>query len=174
MDHMKICILSYSKKSIPAFVLLLSLLVSPFASADGNGHRERLEGLFLWKVADQLKLTSEEETKLAQAVKSSTKSKAQSLAKLESLSEKVKSRKLMSVDNESFLIEYEKALAEYSKCQLEEFNKIKKTLGPNRTVSYLALKHEFSERLREILSDSSVSEPSKPLVGDPKIIEDKK
>ena len=133
--------------------LLISLGARPsFANHGEDQHREKLEDLFLWKVSDQLKLSSKEETEVSKIYKSLSKKKIENSSQLELLASKLRGRTLQSAEAEAWVLDYEKALAEQAKCQLEEFQKLKKVLGSERLLTYLSIKQQFSERLKELLT----------------------
>ncbi len=150
---------------------LTGFCMQVYASQESK-HRDRIEALFIWKVSDTLNLSRDEEKKLAEIVKKYADQKTYAKSEIDVVVGKAKSAK--GDEAKKLADRYQKALKKYSSCQTDEFDQIKKEFGSEKLMKYLALKHEFTGKLKAFLSQSEKSQTSsrKTILKDPKIIED--
>lgn len=132
--------------------------------------RNQLEELMIWKMSDELKLTSIEEKKFSEILKNLNEEKANlnlSLQKSVDSMTKASSTKA----KEAELGNYRKLLQSYGKLSEQEIDRLKPVLGVDRLVQYLNVKQELTNKIKTLLS-SEGSGSGKPLPS-PKIIEEK-
>lgn len=123
--------------------------------------KSRLEELFLWKISDNLSLSTNEEEQFRQNFKrlNEKKSKAsQDLDRLMGELEKPQDKKALS----QRLEEYSKSLSSYNNVQIEEAKIMRKTLGDKRFAQYLVLKRDLNQKLKNMLSSPSRPESNSP------------
>ncbi|MNS83358.1 hypothetical protein D3C72_1171430 [compost metagenome] len=155
-----------SKILVLFFISLLSFSFS-FAS---SGTKNQLEDLFIWKMSEELKLTSLEEKKFTETVKNLNQKKAD-LNK--DLQEALVSMTKAETDKQKAdqLKTYKRSLHAYNLLSEEEIEKIQGMLGATRTVQYLQIKQDLTNRIKTMLMTPDASKP-KPLPA-PKVIEEK-
>lgn len=111
--------------------------------------RARLEELFIWKAADELKLPLEQERRFSDAVRGAN---AKRRAAADRLDKSAKELGKAGAPADAALAEYRAALVEYARAPESEFDQLRKILGPAKLAQYLALKSGMSDRLKDLLS----------------------
>jgi len=155
-----------SKILVLFFISLLSFSFS-FAS---SGTKNQLEDLFIWKMSEELKLTSLEEKKFTETVKNLNQKKADLNKELQ---EALVNMTKAETDKQKAdqLKTYKRSLHAYNLLSEEEIEKIQGMLGATRTVQYLQIKQDLTNRIKTMLMTPDASKP-KPLPA-PKVIEEK-
>lgn len=150
------------------FFLLFNLFsVAAFAAEKRN----QLEELLIWKISDDLKLTSVEEKKFAKILKNLNDEKANlNQALQDSIELMNKAATLKTKDIE--LGQYKKLLQSYAKLSEYEIDRLKPLLGVERMVQYLKVKQDLTNKIKSLLSSENGGKSSKPLPA-PQIIEEK-
>ncbi|MNJ92567.1 hypothetical protein D3C87_102400 [compost metagenome] len=136
--------------------------------------RNQLEELFIWKMSEELKLSASEEKKFTEIVKSINKEKAALSRSLQESVAKMPKLAPEKVQAEEFKA-YKKNLRKYNHLNEDEVERMQALLGVPRTVRYLQIKQDLTNRVKSLLASPEASPgkvPSKPLPA-PKIVEEK-
>lgn len=125
----------------------------------------------IWKISDELKLTSKDEKKFSEIFKKLNQKKnelnrsmQETISKAEAQSEKAISQSLQS---------YRKQLSDYNKLSEQEFDELKKIFGSTKMIQYLRIKQDLNARLKSILSQGEAGTKSPSQLPQPRIIEEK-
>ena len=156
-------------------LLLLSIfcLNSAFSVAvHAAEKRNQLEELLIWKMSDELKLSTTEEKKFSDIVREINKRKAQYNQELQASVEKMSKAKTGKAKDEELTL-YRKSLQNYGRMSEEEFDKLKPLLGPERMVQYLQIKQDLTNRIKTMLTNPEVSPKATKPLPSPKLIEEK-
>lgn len=108
--------------------------------------KTHLEDIFIWKMADELKLTAREERKFTDINKMLNKKKSELNRKIHSSIQNLKEN-----DGEPVLKKHKKLIQEYNQLNVSEFELIKTLLGSKKFISYLKIKHELTTKVKSIL-----------------------
>ncbi|MCX7978747.1 MAG: hypothetical protein N2578_07055 [Bdellovibrionaceae bacterium] len=131
-------------------VLVLFLLGSFYSPASAS----RGEELFLWKVADELKLEPKEEKRVRDLLKELSALKAGLVAESERLLATMKSEK----DKRKFsthIGRYRELQQKIAEISLKEVDGMKKLLGPERTAQYFVLKQELAQKVKTLITEKA-------------------
>lgn len=153
---------------IIAFNLFSAVISAPAVAAE---KRNQLEELMIWKLSDELKLSSVEEKKFTEILKSLNEEKANLNSSLEK-SIQAMGKATTTQTKEAELTRYLKFTQSYAKISEQEITRLKDVLGLDRMIQYLQLKQEFTNKIRSLLSSDSGGKSPKPLPP-PKVIEEK-
>lgn len=153
---------------VKAFIFALIFLVNISAVASDRGHR--IEELFLWKICDELKLTSEQEKKLSDIVHGLDTKKANAHSRLESDLKTLKEAKSPK-DRKVALSKYRKSLESSLKIPLEELDQIKSALGEEKLAEYLQVRKDLTEKVKAMFVEKGEKVEDPPLPP-PKLIEE--
>lgn len=134
--------------------------------------RNQLEELLIWKMSDELKLSTTEEKKFSDIVREINKRKAQYNQELQASVEKMGKATTGKAKDEELAL-YRKSLQNYGRMSEEEFDKLKPLLGPERMVQYLQIKQDLTNRIRTMLTNPEVSPKATKPLPSPKLIEEK-
>lgn len=146
------------------FILILVLFsFQAFAEEKKN----QLEELFIWKTSDELKLSTSEEKKFTDIVKSLNKRKAELNQSLHDSVDRLATLKTTK-EKETELGKYRKVLGTYNKISEEEYDKLKPILGTERLVQYLKIKQDLTGRIKSMLANPE-KEKQKPQLPPPKV-----
>lgn len=149
------------------------LLQSRIAFAEVTEKRNQLEELFIWKLSDELKLSSLEEKKFTEIVKDLNHKKADYNHRLQQSVEKM-SKLSSTKKREEELTQYRTDLQIYNRISEEEFDRVKSLLGTDRTVQYIQIKQDLTNRIKSMLANPESSAKSdKKVLPPPKVIEEK-
>lgn len=134
--------------------------------------RNQLEELFIWKMSDELKLTSSEEKKFTDIVKTLNKKKADLNQTLQTSIEQMGKAPTLKKKEEE-LSRYRKDLQAFNRLSEEEVDQIKHLLGVERTIQYLQFKQDIANRIKATIAnpDAPLKIEKKPLPA-PKVIEE--
>lgn len=150
------------------FFLLFNLFSGVIVAAE---KRNQLEELLIWKISDELKLTSTEEKKFSEVLKHLNEEKAL-LNKSMGQSIEAMSKAPTVKAKEAELSHYKKLVKSYAKLSEQEIDRLKPLLGLDRTVQYLNIKQDLTNKIKTLLSSENGGKGGKPLP-DPKLIEEK-
>ena len=143
-------------------LLILILILFSF-QAFAEDKKNQLEELFIWKTSDELKLSSAEERKFTDLVKSLNKKKSELNQSLHDSVDKIAGAKTTK-EKDAELAKYRKDLGAYNKISEEEFDKLKVILGNERLAQYLKLKQDLTGRIKTMLANPEGSKaPDKKL-----------
>lgn len=168
-----------------ALILCSSFSGLVAVSAQGADNRAKLEEMYIWKISEELKLTSQEDREFAKVVKQINSARAQAndslKAHLNSANEELRKNQsgFSAQKSDKWLKEYKRLLTQYGKLSTDEIDKIRKVLGQDRAVRYFALKSEMVERFKNLLTpqaqggEKADGDPPSVIKTQPKIIEEK-
>ena len=160
--HLVTKILSY------LFISLLTF-TSSFSIAS-SGTKNQLEDLFIWKMSEELKLSPVEEKRFTDTVKTLNQKKSDLNKELQdSLANMAKAE--TDKQKAEQLKNYKRTLHAYNVVSEEEVEKIQGMLGAARTIQYLQIKQDLTNRIKTMLTTPEGSK-AKPLPA-PKVIEEK-
>ena len=133
--------------------------------------KSKVEELFIWKMSDELSLNSGEEKKFSEMVKDLNLRKTEYNQAMQSALEEMKTAK-SDKDKSLTLTKYKRALQKYNELSEEELLKTQKLLGVSRTVQYLQVKQDLTNRLKSLLANPEAI-TKKTELPPPKVIEEK-
>lgn len=134
--------------------------------------RNQLEELFIWKMSDELKLTSSEEKKFTEIVKNLNKKKAELNQSLQASIEQMGKAPTVKKKEEE-LNHYRKDLQTFNRLSEDEIDQMKILLGVERTVRYLQFKQDIANRIKATLANpDSPLKVEKKVLPPPKVIEE--
>lgn len=134
--------------------------------------RNQLEELLIWKMSDELKLSATEEKKFTEIVQGLNLKKAGINHALQESVQKMEKASSLKSKNEE-LSRYRKALANYTRLNEEEFDKLKSLLGVERMVQYLYIKQDLTNRIKTMLTNPESGSNGRKTLPQPKLIEEK-
>lgn len=129
--------------------------------------KNKTEEIYIWKLSDELKLSTKEEQTFSEYIRDINKKRMtinQSIQENILQMSKVKSKN----EQEKLLNQHKSLLKKFSELNLDEVEKISKLLGPEKGVQYFVLKNEMNSRFKELLL---TSDRKKEITTPPKIIE---
>ena len=134
--------------------------------------RNQLEELFIWKMSDELKLTSSEEKKFTDIVKTLNKKKADLNQALQASIEQM-GKAPTAKKKEEELNRYRKNLQSFNHLSEDEIDQMKSLLGVERTIQYLQFKQDIANRIKATLANpDSPLKVEKKVLPAPKVIEE--
>ena len=156
------------------FVLALIITVFPiFALSQTPTNKNRLEEFLIWKMSDELKLTSKEEKEFSKIIKELNTKKNILNIELTTQLKKISEIK-DSTDRKKVLKSYRKSLVEYNGLSVEEFDRMQVLLGDERLSSYLLFKQDLGDKLKNMLTNSEAQDPKQlKELPEPKVIREK-
>lgn len=128
-----------------------------------------LEDLLIWKISDELKLSSEQEKKVSDVIKKINKKKSENSIAIQELTEKI----IKSSNEEAKLSafnELKKKLQIHGSIAIEELDQIKGVLGVKKLGEYLELKNDISEKVKSLIIPTDKKGGKK--LPPPKVIEE--
>ncbi len=155
---------------LKAWLLATLLLGFSFAvQAQPKSEKSKIEELFIWKISDELKLSTKEEKSFSDLFRDLNQKKM-----ILGHSQDETINQLASVtkdkDRTRFLGDYRKQMQEYDKIQVREFDEMKKLLGPERLAKYIAIKRDLTNKVKTLLTEKS--EKKETELPPPKVIEE--
>lgn len=149
--------------------LIIFILVFFSFQAFAEEKKNQLEELFIWKTSDELKLSTSEEKKFTEIVKTLNKRKADLNQSLHESVDKFATLKTTK-EKEAELTKYRKNLGTYNKISEEEYDKLKVVLGTERLAQYLKLKQDLTGRIKTMLANpENKNVPGKTPLPAPKV-----
>lgn len=150
------------------FILFLVIIeISHALSPNLVFAKNKTEEIYIWKLSDELKLSTKEEQTFSEYIRDINKKRMtinQSIQENILQMSKVKSKN----EQEKLLNQHKSLLKKFSELNLDEVEKISKLLGPEKGVQYFVLKNEMNSRFKELLL---TSDRKKEITTPPKIIE---
>lgn len=135
-------------------ILLISVLFfSQLALAESAAppNRNRMEELFLWKVSEDLKLSVSEDKALSDFVKDLNKRRNSANEAVQTTLKKI-AEASDAKSSEKALADYKKKIKSYNDLSIEEIDRMKKILGPQRASKYFTIKNDLSNRIKTLLA----------------------
>lgn len=154
---------------ISVWFLLIFFLVSIEVFAQANKPKNRLEELFLWKIADELSLTIPEERAFGDLFR---KQSEQKLILNNDIQETLKhmSDAKTKPEKEKLLSSYRKLLKRYQDLNLDEVDQVSKIFGTEKATKYFALKNDLNNQLKNLIATPNAIDKPKAMEP-PKVIE---
>ena len=157
--------------------LLATLLMGSFLNvwADEKppekmtNNKNKIEELFIWKISDELKLSTKEEKSFADLFRDLNQKKMSLSHSQDELISQL-SQTTKEKDRNQVLADYRQKMTDYNKIQIREFDEIKKLLGPERLAKYLSVKRELTNKVKNLLTEKSEKKDSD--LPTPKVIEE--
>lgn len=155
--------------SFSVFFLSLTLFFSTVQAAE---KRNQLEELLIWKISDELKLSTAEEKKFSDIVRDINTRKSRHNQELQASIGRM-SKAANTKEKEAELTLYRKSLQNYGRINEEEFDRLKTVFGTERMAQYLHIKQDLTNRIKGLLvTPEAAPRATKPLP-QPKLIEEK-
>lgn len=168
-DRLFGCSVRGNKFSI--ILLSLSLLSSAFPTQAAE-KKNQLEELLIWKISDELKLTSIEEKKFTEILKSLNSQKAKLNTDIQTLIADI-GKNEKNKAKEDALLRYRRLSKSYGELSLQEYDKLKPFLGTERMVQYLVIKQDLNHKIKSMFRSSESGGNAAPVLPPPKLIEEK-
>jgi hypothetical protein len=151
------------------FLLGSGLIVGIFISlmqipkTHGSDARERLNKLFYWQVADELKLSTLDEKKMVALIEDIQKLREDALKKRDSALEDLRKieKKLTVKEVEPRLANYQEAVEALARLDVEEFSKLREILGVENLARYYLVREKLAKRVREAIKNVGSEKVSK-------------
>lgn len=159
----------------PLFIFILLFQIFAVAQAPATNSKNRVDDLLIWKISEDLKLSTKEEKDLNEVLKMLSSKKAKINARLEESIQQL--AKAAESEKNKMLQDYKKELKQLSEIAIEEVDKIQKVLGSDKAAKYLVIKSEVVNRIRTLMGAQDRPESTtKPFEGkalpEPKLIEE--
>ncbi len=134
-----------------------------------NNNKNKIEELFIWKISDELRLSTKEEKSFADLFRELSQKKMTIGHNQDDLITRLAATPKEKERNQ-LLAEYRQKLTDYNKIQTSEFDEMKKILGPERLAKYLSVKKELTNKVKTLLTEKSEKKDSD--LPPPKVIEE--
>lgn len=134
--------------------------------------KSKVEELFIWKMSDELSLNPGEEKKFSEMVRDLNQKKTDYNQQMQTQLDLMKVAKTEKEKSQS-LASYKKALQSYNGLSEEEITRAQKLLGVSRTVQYLQVKQDLTNRLKSLLANPEAIGTKKAALPPPNVIEEK-
>ncbi len=128
----------------------------------------KIEDLFIWKISDELKLSTSEEKKFGEIFKKLNKKKSDLVHEHDDIMARL--AKVEGKDLKDVLKKYRDNLAETNKIPMQEFDEIKKLFGEDRIAKYLQVKRDLTNKVKNLLTEKTERKESE--LPPPKVIEE--
>lgn len=152
---------------------IIIILIPIFALSQTSSNKNRLEEFLIWKMSDELKLTSKEEKEFSKIIKELNSKKNNLNSELALQLKKVAEAKESS-ERKKFLKSYRKALSDYNGLSVEEFDRMQGLLGDEKLSAYLLFKQDLGDKLKNMLTNSEAQEFKQiKELPEPKVIREK-
>lgn len=127
--------------------------------------KDRLNRIFYWQIADELKLSPQVEKQLSTLVEELQKKRHVALEKRQKCLDDLKAleAKKTGASVDALLKSYREALMELSSIDAEEFDRLKSLLGSESLAKFYLVRESVAEKVREALknTESASSAPHK-------------
>lgn len=155
-------------------ILLLSFVHiqsrADLTAATGSSKKNQLEDLFIWKVSEELKLSTIEDKKFSEAWKKLSSKKQMLSEKLE-----ISARDFIHAQNDSDrkskLNIYKKTLQDYNQVSVEEIDQMVSIFGARKFARYLEVKMSLTSKVKNLIIAPEKVKEKKPLPP-PQVIEE--
>ncbi len=129
------------------------LVVLPPAYSQNDSRKSYLADIFIWKISEELKLTAAEEKKFTEIQKDLNLKKLELNKSIQSSIESFPSVKENSNrDIDKKLDRHYLLIKEYNQLALDEYQKMRKLLGPGRFLNYLKIKNDLTQKVKSLLA----------------------
>jgi hypothetical protein len=160
-----------------AAVFALSLSSSAYAvDADPTEKvKNRIETLFIWRVADKLSLSPTQENSFSKIYRDASRERqeyAQQMDKILDQMEEVKK----DAEYDKLFKDYSALLRKYNDCQVHELDALKKIFDSKKLSQYVLVKRDMTKRFKDVVSAGGAGQSPKPAsvpLKDPEVIQEK-
>lgn len=135
--------------------------------------KNQLEELFIWKLSDELKLSSLDEKKFADLIRILNKRKVEESKNVDARMKEFIAAK-SDREREKNLSQLKAAYQKYNEIPIEEINSMKKLLGTQKLAQYFEIKQELSAKVKSLIIENEKKEADKKSLPTPRVIEEKK
>lgn len=129
-----------------SLVILLTTTFVYAAPTESDERKSYLEDIFIWKMSDELKLTTKEEKQFTEIHKTLNKKKSDLNRQIQEAIQKLDDN-----SSEAELKKYRRLLQDYNQISLMEFDSVKSLLGAKKFVNYVKIKNELTSKVKSIL-----------------------
>jgi len=147
--------------------ILFVLLVIPAALSLADHHesaliRDRLNRIFYWQIADELKLAPKAEKDLQIIIDDIQKLRNLALEERQKCLDELKNleKNISSQNAEPILVRYQSALIKLAKLDTDEHERLKKLLGSESLAKFYLVRESVAEKVRAALRQKEL-DPSK-------------
>lgn len=154
------------------FLFLLLLPNKSYSASEVDAQKNHVEDIFIWKISDELKLSTIEEKQFADIQKKLNKQKSELNKKIQ---ESIQNIPVVDSDKKMLtaaLKEHRKLLTEYNQVAIDEFDQLKKLFGANKFAKYIQIKSELNAKVKSILIGDK-EKKEEPKLPPPKVIIEK-
>jgi hypothetical protein len=135
--------------------------------------RHRLEQIFVWRVADRLGLSTQEESRFNEEFTKLSHEKSELSRKLEVCLAKLVQDKGNNKAVAKHLDEYRDTLKKYNMLQSREMEVLSRIFKPEKMVEYVLLKQEMTQKFKDVLVQGSRPGTEKASLKEPEVIQEK-
>lgn len=139
-----------------ALFLMFSLFAVRFSQAQNSDIKDRLNRIFYWQIADELKLSQKAERELTVIIDDIQKSRNEALAERQKCLDELKAieKKISAVTAEPILNRYQNALTKLAKLDASEHERLKALLGAESLAKFYLVRESVALRVHEALRNS--------------------
>lgn len=155
------------KSRFVPLILFAVMVIGPLSTMgakDNNRMKERLHQLFLWKVSDQLGLSSQEEAKFKKTYLALVDERARHNKNMKSVCGQM--AKAKGSKAKALVKKYRQMLRDREKLQEKELDEVGKIIGQTRLAQYIVFKQKLTNRMTTMLG----SEPHDKVKREPRVI----
>ena len=138
-------------------IFLYTLLLS--ANTDTT-KKNQIEDIFIWKISDELQLSAKQEKEFGDIHRTLNKKKAELSEQIKSMQTDPKKATIkMSVFYQNKLIKKNRTLLmQLNQLSVDEFDSMKKLMGPEKFLEYLFLKQELNSKFKSMVLGSRIAD----------------
>jgi hypothetical protein len=160
-----------------SFISIFLCTISIGANTE-TAKKNQIEDIFIWKISDELQLSAKHEKEFGDIHRSLNKKKSE-------LSEQIKNAqidpkkadiKMSSAEQNKLIKKNRMLLMQLNQLSVDEFDSMKKLLGPEKFLEYLFLKQELNTKFKSMVLGTRGANLTKEKSGDvttPVVIEEK-
>ena len=159
-----------AQKFITPLVLIFTFFTVT-TTAQKDSRKSYLEDIFIWKMSDELKLSIAEERKFSEIQKDLNKRKMDLNKSIQISIEEMADLKNKSESeiNKNLTI-HGKLLRKYNQLGVEEFEAMRKLLGPKKLLEYLRIRNDLTNKVKSMLAGDSDKKDVKDIKEDKAVI----
>lgn len=153
---------------LASFGIAAETVTQVTANAPKKNH---LEELFIWKVSEELKLSTIEEKKFTDTIHDLNAKKQQLTQNLETATSTLIHAK-NDVDRKAQFLLFKKILKDYNKLSLDELDRLNAILGIRKLSKYLEVKLDLTNKVKSLMLNPDKADHEKKPLPKPQIIEE--
>jgi hypothetical protein len=162
------------KYVILVFISFVSIVVCANTENTKKNPKNQVEDIFIWKISDELQLSAKQEKEFGDIHRSLNKKKSEITEEIKLTQSDIrKNEKPLSKAEQLKLIQKNRQLLQQlNQLNVDEFDSMKKLLGPEKFLSYLFLKQEINTKFKSMVlgrpaekqKDGEKSKATEPVV----------